>query len=326
MALALNRSPGPAYPPAGKNELIGRKIFLITKRQRPPGRDEGFKIMKDIQDTNSRRVKALVLVLALTLALMIFIGDYLTNYDICFSIFYLAPIALVTWYLDRNTGIAMSLLSALAWLVADLESGDYSNEMFVPYWNASVRLGFFLAFVLTLSPLKHAYQRERKMAREDFLTGLANYKAFSDVAAYEIERSKRYLGPITIAYLDLDNFKSVNDTFGHQAGDRLLATVASVIRGNIRSTDTAARVGGDEFVVLLPETDEAAAKEMLGRLNDELVRVMHQNNWPVVTPSIGVVTYLNPPASVEEMVKKADSAMYAVKNNGKSSMRSQCLP
>jgi diguanylate cyclase (GGDEF)-like protein len=270
-------------------------------------------------ETVSNRMKYLALFAGLALALSIFTMDYLTDYEICFSIFYLGPIALWTWYLDRKSGVALSALSALAWLVADLKSGDYSHQLFVPYWNASVRLGFFLVFVLILAPLKEAYAREHRMARADFLTGLANLKAFFEKAEYEVERLKRYASPLTVAFLDLDNFKSINDKFGHQTGDKLLIAVAQIIKDNIRATDTAARIGGDEFLVLLPQTDEGSAREMLDRLQEELIRVMRQNGWPV-TPSTGVVTYLNPPSSVEEMVQKADWAMYAVKNNGKNAI------
>jgi predicted signal transduction protein with EAL and GGDEF domain len=185
--------------------------------------------------------------------------DYLSKWEISFSIFYLLPIFLVTWYWGKRFGIAFALICAIAWFMADyLVSESYLHPL-VPYWNSSVRLIFFMVTVFLISKHKRELEREKKMARIDSLSGLLNNGSFSQVAKIEIERSKRYGHPLSIIFLDLDNFKKVNDTLGHINGDKIIKRVGSVIRKNIRTIDYASRPGGDEFILLLPEADEYEA-------------------------------------------------------------------
>ena len=123
--------------------------------------------------------------------------------------------------------------------------------------------------------------------------------------------------PITMAYLDLDNFKAVNDERGHQAGDDLLRRVAALLQASIRPSDLAARLGGDEFAVLLPEVGAPDAAVMLERLRSLLADTLGANQ-PSVSSSIGGVTFVTAPGSVEEMVHQADSRMYLAKTTGKN--------
>jgi diguanylate cyclase (GGDEF)-like protein len=117
--------------------------------------------------------------------------------------------------------------------------------------------GMFLVVVVVLSSLRGAWEREKIHARTDSLTGVSNARAFFEVAAVELARARRYQRPFTIAYLDLDNFKQVNDRFGHEVGDDLLQIVARTLREGSRASDFVARMGGDEFVVLLETLGEA---------------------------------------------------------------------
>jgi diguanylate cyclase (GGDEF)-like protein len=139
------------------------------------------------------------------------------------------------------------------------------------------------------------------------------------VGLREITRARRYNRPLTLLYIDLDNFKQVNDAFGHETGDELLVEVAATIRCNVRATDLVARLGGDEFALLLTETNREAGLVVTNKLRETLLRAMQERNWPV-TFSIGVVSFTVPPASVEEMVKQADEVMYSVKQRGKNSI------
>lgn len=116
----------------------------------------------------------------------------------------------------------------------------------------------------------------------------------------------------------------VNDSFGHQAGDDLLCLVAEIIRRNLRATDLAARFGGDEFAVLLPETGADAARAVVQRLQGQLLGAVRTREWPV-TFSIGVVTFNDAPEAVDEMVKRADNLMYAVKQSGKNSIKQEVV-
>ena len=167
--------------------------------------------------------------------------------------------------------------------------------------------------------LKEALERERGDARNDFLTQIPNRRAFYEIASTEVQRSRRYDRPLTLVYVDLDNFKAVNDSMGHETGDKLLVAVAATIQRAVRGSDTIARLGGDEFAVLLPESDKASGEVVARKLQDLLLQTMHEHNWPV-TFSIGLVSYRTPPESVSEMIRKADEAMYSVKQRGKNSV------
>jgi diguanylate cyclase (GGDEF)-like protein len=127
---------------------------------------------------------------------------------------------------------------------------------------------------------------------------------------------KRHARPFTIAYVDLDNFKQINDTFGHAAGDQFLRDVSQQISRRLRVTDSLARLGGDEFVVLLPETDQAAAQLVLTDIHKSLQHVVADRDYKS-TASVGAVTF-HSSGDAEKMIAIADEAMYAVKQSGKN--------
>jgi diguanylate cyclase (GGDEF)-like protein len=133
----------------------------------------------------------------------------------------------------------------------------------------------------------------------------------------EINRSRRYKHSLTLAYIDLDNFKQVNDRFGHSTGDLLLKLIVEIASQNIRNTDLFGRMGGDEFVLLLPETNYQAARIVLTRVQQDLLKTMTERSWPVGF-SIGAITFINQPNSSEAMLERVDKLMYQVKNSGKN--------
>jgi len=155
------------------------------------------------------------------------------------------------------------------------------------------------------------------VARTDFLTGVPNWRAFAERATTELNRARRYGRPLTFAYVDLDDFKAVNDRYGHAAGDTLLSDVARTIGHVLRRTDVIARLGGDEFAVLLPETGPEPAWIVLRKLHNAVRIALAEAGWPV-TASIGAVTCVVPPADVDELVRLADQLMYDVKRIGKN--------
>jgi len=150
-------------------------------------------------------------------------------------------------------------------------------------------------------------------ATTDGATGLFNRKYFDEALKKEIDRSSRYRSPLSLAMIDLDNFKALNDTRGHQAGDRALREIALVIRENIRSSDTAARWGGDEFVLSTP-VDGERALALARKLRGLLLGLDHGGFGPV-TCSIGVATYQDGD-DIDSLVKRADLALYRVKKLG----------
>ncbi|PZO11384.1 MAG: hypothetical protein DCF25_19520 [Leptolyngbya foveolarum] len=135
---------------------------------------------------------------------------------------------------NRPFGIALSPLCSLAWLWADTTTKQ-STIPLLPIWNARVRLSFFTLVIDLISLQKRAYQKERRFARTDGLTGIHNWHFFRETLRLEIERSRRYKTSFALAYLDLDNFKAVNDRLGPQEGDRLLKILARQLRGTLRA-------------------------------------------------------------------------------------------
>lgn len=252
--------------------------------------------------------KAPLLILAGALIVGIGLIDYLTGPQMSWAIFHLFPIILVCWGLGRFPGLLMATVAALVWLLVDLADSQRYAQLWLPYWNAAVRFGFFGVIVILLSGLKEL----RTLSREDSLTGIANRLAFQEAVASEIERSHRYRRPFSVAFLDCDDFKQVNDQFGHMKGDALLCQLAGHFRLQFRSNDVVARLGGDEFAMLLPETGAVEAKAAFARLPSR------RFDAPSVTFSIGLVTFLSPPASVEEVLRVADECMYLAKRDGKN--------
>jgi diguanylate cyclase (GGDEF)-like protein len=246
--------------------------------------------------------------------------DYYTGREVSFSIFYLAPISYTAWFVNRRAGLGAAVLAAAAWFLADLMAGyDYSRS-WIPFWNAGVRLGFFGVVVIILARLKRSYEEEKLMARTDPLTGALNSRAFYDLARMELSRARRNHGSVTLAYLDLDNFKSINDRNGHLAGDDLLRAVAEKIRNCVRSYDIVARMGGDEFAVLFPGSGPEFAEKVRSRL-EQLLADTARENGVAVTFSIGVAAACDPAEAVEDLVSKADRLMYQAKAEGKNRIK-----
>jgi diguanylate cyclase (GGDEF)-like protein len=256
----------------------------------------------------------------LFLALAVAAADVATGYEINLGLFYLAPIAVVTWWAGRPAGIWLAVASVVGMLIVDTHVTrdiPFPSNYLIPYWNSGIRLGYFVIFVCILSALRAAYDREKASARLDFLTGVPNRQAFSESLNDAISRSRRTGAPLALAFLDCDNFKSVNDQFGHESGDELLRETAASISRRLRATDVVARIGGDEFAVLLAEARVREARVVIDEINDDLRLMALRRGWPV-TYSIGIVTFLAPPADGRAALLESDRVMYAVKREGKN--------
>lgn len=214
----------------------------------------------------------------------------------------------------------IATLSALTWHFINRRAGEqFSNEL-IPIWNTLTRFGFFIIIGILLIKLKTSLNHESNLARTDFLTGAANSLLFYETAQIEIDRSRRYRRQFSICYLDADNFKKINDTYGHNVGSELLVRIVQTIKQNLRSTDVIARVGGDEFAILFCETNQEQARTVITKIRERLHAEMEKENWQV-TFSIGVLTCINIPKTVDEVIKIADDLMYLVKKEGKNSVK-----
>jgi diguanylate cyclase (GGDEF)-like protein len=265
-------------------------------------------------DLNSQRILAGFL--CVVLVVLIGVIDYQTGYELAFSLFYLIPICLATWVSGRDLGLLVSILSACAWYLADVLSGQNYSSSLIYLWNTGIRLGFFATVTFLLAALRESLDHERNLSRTDHLTGAANTRAFLELIQSEIDRYERYQHPFTVVYIDLDNFKMVNDRYGHLVGDKVLHAIVADIRKRLRKTDTVGRLGGDEFGLFLPETGQDAAQAVVKKIHTGILNAMQLRKLPV-TASLGVVTCQGIPPSAETLIKSADELMYSIKNHGK---------
>ena len=267
-----------------------------------------------------RYTQCFLIILGFFFALMISFIKYLTGPEWALSAFYIFPIILVTWYAGITAGILISFTSAISWLVADLMMLNLYSNAIIPYLNETFRLIVFLFITFIIFKLKTALENQKELAGTDPLTSVLNRRAFYDLANLELNKAHRYQTPISFLYLDIDNFKKINDHFGHHIGDKLLRSVTATIKQNIRAIDLIVRFGGDEFGVLLSETGAESADQVVRKLKKKVLEHVRDNGWPV-TLSIGVATFISPPVRIDEMIDAADSQMYLAKQNGKNRTR-----
>jgi diguanylate cyclase (GGDEF)-like protein len=289
----------------------------------PFGSDLSYHSEMQQGGTWQQRVQALftlerqhAIVLCAALFVAIAIADVVTPPALNLTFAYVFVILLACW----NIGTAAALVyAALASAIQVFALWDLQGRALTTlYWWIIVgnRVFTFVLVVVLTAPLRSLYRDHLANARYDSLTGAVNRRQFVEILAIEIARSKRAGGPFSVAYFDCDNFKNINDTRGHAEGDVLLRTAVETMQQNVRLIDTVARVGGDEFIVLLPGTGGAVAVPTMERVRADLNRIMASNNWPV-SFSIGLGSFETCELSPEEVMANCDALMYRAKGAGK---------
>jgi diguanylate cyclase (GGDEF)-like protein len=263
------------------------------------------------------RHKSAAIYLALSLVVIIGYLDFATGFEISLSFLYLVPIALATWYVNTRMGYIVTSVSVLTFIFSNWAAGEAYSQEIIRYWNGFTRLVIFILAIWLLQEFKRALAHERMLSQTDHLTGIANAREFYQQVTAELARANRSKCPLSIAYIDLDGFKQVNDSLGHRAGDHLLRIVAQTFQSTIRKTDLIGRLGGDEFAVLLPNTAQAGATCIMQRLNHSFREQMKQLHKDV-TLSAGVISFKSIPATVDEMIHEADTLMSKAKSSGKN--------
>jgi diguanylate cyclase (GGDEF)-like protein len=267
---------------------------------------------------------AMALLATATIAVMGWLDSRYGSY-ISFTALYLIPVAVIAWYIGRGGGRVAALAAGAAKVAADLFAAAAPQPGLAVIWNAATII--FLSMVVgeVLTRLHAALDVEHDLARTDVLSGLPNSRSFHELAIIELERARRYHRTFTVAVMDLDHFKSVNDTLGHHVGDRLIRDVAQALRSNLRRVDVVARLGGDEFTLMLPETDAEQAQVALSHVRIAL-RGLDDAYGPDVKASIGAVTFRTAPETVGDMLRLADTAMYRAKAAGRDRIEAITIP
>jgi diguanylate cyclase (GGDEF)-like protein len=258
---------------------------------------------------------------------LIFAGfvDFLSGVEIRVYPLYFLPLCLAAWRFGR-IGALLAVFGATAiWIESNWAAGMHYSANHIWIMNS---LSQFLAFVTVAGLIAWArglLDREKELSSTDGLTGLANARAFYSLASLAAAACRRGGRPLTLAYIDLDNFKCVNDRYGHSVGDALLCSVGNILRNTLRTTDISARVGGDEFVVCFPETSESQAIPLLERLRVALAEVIPADEC-MISASIGALCWHVPPDGIDEMISTADKKMYEVKKGGKNRVEIVSIP
>ncbi len=275
-----------------------------------------YRLLTALEDTPKGWLNGMIWGAILILGII----DYLTGVELSISFFYLIPVTMAAWALGKHSGLSYSILAATVWLVSNLLSGQIFSNAFFGVWNTLIRFGFYGVVTVLLVELHNALEEEHVLANTDPLTGALNRRSFNELAEKKMILAEVTQRPYTVVYIDLDNFKPINDKQGHAIGDLVLKAVADTIQKQIRIADISARFGGDEFAILLADIGQDAAKHIVQRLRKALLEKMDMHVWDV-TFSIGALTFLTMPHSVEEMVRLTDELMYEVKTNGKNSIK-----
>ncbi|MDH5264171.1 MAG: GGDEF domain-containing protein [Betaproteobacteria bacterium] len=244
-----------------------------------------------------------------------------TDAEYAFASLALLPILALAWFLGLVPGLAAAILAATTWIVADFASDRQFSSTWVPWANGATRLLTYGLVGVLAAQMRSHLDREHENANHDPLTGLRNRRGFLEKGQDEVERSKRYSRPMAVIFVDLDNFKKLNDTRGHGTGDRALRATAQALRAGVRSTDHLARLGGDEFAILLAEIDHGEAMGVARMISTALDERLA--GFAPVTASLGVAWFATADRPFPEMLKAADELMYEAKGAGDGALRSR---
>ncbi|HZX97291.1 MAG TPA: diguanylate cyclase [Myxococcales bacterium] len=268
----------------------------------------------------------------LVVAALAFVGmlDYVTGPWVSFALLYVLPVLGAAWWLGRGPALLAGMTAGIAWFEAEAwgHRGEPTRYLL---WNSMSRLLMLVAMAAMVVRIRDDRRRLKqanarlgelldgaeKLARTDPLTGLPNRRAFLERVSEELARAQRAGDPVCIAYLDVDNFKHLNDKRGHVEGDEFLKRVANAIRDTVRTSDVAARLGGDEFAVLFTDAKRIAVEAMAQRLLARMRALGDRYPGMNLGASVGMAWFESPPDAPEKLLHRADGAMYSAKSAGK---------
>jgi diguanylate cyclase (GGDEF)-like protein len=253
---------------------------------------------------------------AIAAMMVLFVADVVTAETIRLHVLYVFPLAAVALHCESSRALYTALVlsfvfQAATWLSegATILSASFITDICVAL--AASLLTLFLA-----RTVRDNYLEIQAAGTTDPLTGLANRRKLEFVLNFEIARQRRYGSVFSLAALDLDGFKALNDAQGHRSGDEALKLLADILRQSTRSSDVLARTGGDEFAILMPNTQKVDSESLCQQLAGTISKRMADAHFPV-SASIGCQTFEQAPAGAAAALHLADQAMYEAKNGGK---------
>lgn len=225
------------------------------------------------------------------------------------------PVLVVSWLYGSRAGLILSALAAVTGLSGEVAYSHTNSQAWIPWVNTVMRWLTYSLIAVLVAQVRLQMERLRRHATHDELTDLLNRRALLAAGEAEAVRAERYGRPLTTVFLDLDNFKLLNDTRGHEAGDGALQATAAALKRSLRASDHVARLGGDEFAILMPEIDFDAALAAGQKIKTELQLALQ--DFRPVTASVGVAWFEQARPPFAGMLQAADALMYEVKQTGK---------
>ena len=277
-----------------------------------PGGGRRSRVRESLEAWPERRVGQIVVGLVVVLGVL----DLIVGPTLSLLPLYAGPVALAARLARPVVAYTLAVLATLTLTGVALVGGG-AGDVGLIFWNAASAALLLILVAWLTATLARRLTDEARFAARDTLTELLNRGSFLARLDTELARSSRYGRAFTLAYIDLDHFKAVNDLEGHDAGDELLGRVADTLRSGTRQTDVLGRLGGDEFAALLPETTVGPAGSVMHKLQSDLAEAMKERGWPV-TFSIGIVTFEVSVETSRDALRVADEAMYAVKRSGRN--------
>jgi diguanylate cyclase (GGDEF)-like protein len=244
----------------------------------------------------------------------IFLVDIVTPSTIQMEFFYIFPLVLISLHCERIKLISGAVVLAL--LLQGVHIATDSIPMSSKIVNAIIVLLINITVVFVARIARTNFIEVEQLSSFDRLTGLRNRLSFEMITDIEIDRQKQRKAVFSFAYVDINNLKELNETGGYAAGDKAIKLVANALRENIRQLDTPARIGGDEFAILMPNTGATECESFCRQLALKIARQMEDAALPLST-NIGFATFENPPASISEVFDRSENAMHRAKATGR---------
>ncbi len=257
---------------------------------------------------------------ALAVLLLVAYLDFSTPSYISITGFYFLPVFFALWFCEMPAAVFVLALAALFNIAETVLSDEHRLTAVEAALSATSLFIVHAGFAALIYVMKGIVSKLEAESRTDALTGLKNRRGFIEILEQENRRKKRFDRGLVLVSIDIDHFKSVNDSQGHAVGDALLIAIAQCLLASLRDIDTCSRLGGDEFLVLLPSTSREEAEPVLQRLHAKL-RPMVRQFGANVSASVGaLVVSSTSELSLPDILRKADTLMYSVKHRGKDNL------